>query len=151
ERELHSLQPLSPNPSLEKAARLISLDIEDSQVLQIPENVQPYLAAVSTSLPQQIETFAVFFSGMADLSQFEPIASSSAIQKESLTQVGIATREAKFQGVEGLLAVVMVSPSFSNTYEDAGQEARPPTVSRQPPSYTGEDLWQAVQNYRRAQ
>lgn len=151
ERNAQNLSSLKPNASLEKAARLLSLDIEDSQVLKIPEDVSPYLSSVSTALPTQIETFSVFFSGLADLSQFEPVASSSAIQAATFTEVGIATREATIQNVEGVLAVVMVSPAFSNSYDDAGQEALPQTVSRQPPTYTGEDLWQAVQNYRRAQ
>lgn len=151
ERAANGLEPLESDTSLQKAARFLSLEMEDSQALEIPDDVKPYLASVSTSLPNQIETFAVFFSGLAGIEQFEPVASSSATQDPSFTRVGIAVREAEFQNTEGQLVVVMVSPDFSNTYEQSGQAALPPTVSEQPPSYTGEDLWQAVQNYRRAQ
>lgn len=150
QRETNEVSPLVQNASLEKAARLLSLEMEDTQELQIPGNVRPFLSAVSTTLPEEIETFAVFFSGVTDASQFEPVASSSAVQDPRFTQVGIATRQASFQDTEGVLVVVMVSPDFRNTLENSGQEALPPTVSQQPPSYTGEDLWEAVQNYRRA-
>jgi uncharacterized protein YkwD len=149
-RIAQGLPELQTNTSLEKAARLLSLEMEDSQTMEIPENVRPFLSAVSTSLPPEIETFAVFLTGLGNLDQGESLASSSALSSRKFTEVGISQRTATFEETRGTLVVVMASPPFANTYEKSGSEAKPPTVSAQPPTYTGQDLWMAVQNYRRA-
>lgn len=149
-RATENLRSLSANSSLEKAARLLSLEIEDSQAIEIPQNVRPFLSSVSTELPPEIETFAVFLTGTNGIEQVERIATGSALYSPEFTQIGIAARPATIQYSEGLLVVVMISPDFANKYESGGQEVQPPTVSAQPPGYTGQDLWTAVQNYRRA-
>lgn len=146
ERKNQALNLLEINPSLQKVARLVTLELEDQQSLDIPDNLQPLLTSVNPAIPSQVEAISIFVNNHQGVEKVLEEVDSQLFSNQSYTQLGVATREAKLQQQNGTLIAILASPDF----------APPPTPSSQKntrtavPEYTGQDLWQAVQNYRRA-
>ncbi len=146
-RQENKLPPLVENTTLTKTARLATLEVEDNNSLDESVDYESLLKAVSLDKPPEIETLTVFVTGFGDFSQAMDLEKSKLLSDQTFTQVGVATRQANLQEVEGIIIVITTSPSF--TQPDIQTSTQQSATTKQP-TYTGQDLWLAVQNYRRA-
>lgn len=143
------LAPVHANTTLEKTARLATLEIEDSQDIQMQPDYQTLLNAVSLTTPPEVESLTFFLTGLGEIASVLNESQAQLLTDANFTQVGIATRSATIDNQSGIIVVILASPDFR---EEPAQDANTPTTRNQvaSPSYTGQDLWTAVQNYRRA-
>lgn len=140
ENDLHTFEE---NIILQKLARLLTLEAEDSGSLSQSENTGDILRTLSPTTPRSLES-AIFFIPVG--SSFDPYAelqNNSAVLESDYRHFGVATRSAQFEGEAG----TMLAISFSTPFQRAVAPA-PKTAAK--PTFTGQDLWQAVQNYRKA-
>lgn len=147
-RTEHSLPLLQDNVTLQRLARLLTLEVEDTQSLSVPADTSEILSRLTPVPPKNIEII-VFFApySLPDLDLTTQLASSAALLSKSTTQVGIATRSGTLDrspGVFGVVALARTFPSEPPTLQPANRN------SARQPSFTGQDLWLAVQNYRKA-
>ena len=169
-RTENNLDPLNENTTLEKTARLVSLEIEDAQDINTEINYERILNAVSLTKPPEVEGFVIFLAGVGKPDDILADNESRLFSKAIYTQIGVATRSATIAEEDGLIVVILSSPEFyqppnnpqvntqvitddSNDIQGAVTGSVAQTSAGQLPkefSYTGQDLWQAVQNYRRA-
>lgn len=140
------LAAFNPNQSLQKVARFITLELEDQQSLTIPDNLQDLITSVNPSIPPKVEAVTAFLPTDSSLDTVLTEVSAELIENQNYTQLGVATRAAKLKNQDGTLVVILASPPFAAPATPAVNSAPNAT----PAEYTGQDLWQAVQNYRRA-
>ena len=144
-RTENNLKPLQENATLQKIARLLTLEVEDNQTLSVADQARTSLSLLSSAQPKLLESSTVFFPKYAEVDLPSLAASTSSILNGQLREYGIATRSGTFQDQKGIILVMLFSSTFSG---GAVQPATQQSTSR--PTFTGQDLWQAVQNYRRA-
>lgn len=166
-RSDNDLKPLIANTTLEKTARLVTLEIEDAQDIKTNISYETILNAVSLTKPPEVEGLVIFLSGAAQPDNVLTDNESRMFSESVYTQVGVATRSAVLNEVSGVIVVILSSPDFgqpmsepqANTQVVANNNSGALTGSVVLPEnnqipkefkYTGQDLWQAVQNYRRA-
>ncbi|MCD8485120.1 CAP domain-containing protein [Candidatus Woesebacteria bacterium] len=139
----------SANQALEKFARLLTLEIEDQNSLQL-ENTNRILESLTTTPPEKVEILSLFapLSGNFDLKT--ELAEDEVFANKNLTEFGIATRSASLGSTSGTIVSLVLSTPFTDTVspQTAQTQSQAPVQAR--PTYTGEDLWAAVQAYRRA-
>ena len=133
------LQPLNRDPQLDQAAKLIAMSIlgsaSDSDILPIDQ------AATAVGYSYQTITY---LAGTYPLPPTSPIPeafaqkTSDELIKKSYQQFGLFQQ---IQADEVLVVAILASPS-----EKPKVTAAP---SRVVPSYTGAELWQEIQKYRR--
>lgn len=158
QRQSAELAAPQTNTTLEKAARLIALAVEDQQQLTTDLSLPELLKAIGTKQPPELENLTIFVSGFGDFQQamIDPEKPSKLITQADYQQIGVAVRPAEFQGEIGNIIVILSSPDFVNEAEEKemSRDEAPAAVRPAPPAttptFTGQDLWQAVQNYRRA-
>lgn len=142
-RQQNEKKPLLENTTLDKLARLVALEAEEQGSLQVPENTSSILRSLTPLPPEKVEIIMLFIPTIGTPPQLEEqLASSSALLNNSILYIGIATRSAVIEDVSGTLATLAVSNSFSN------RAPQPQSNTTTRPNFTGQDLWQAVQNYR---
>lgn len=147
-RAENEVATLSAHIALEKYARLITLEIEDQDSLAL-ENSQEILLSITTRPPKKVEILSLFAPAYGEFEFSSELTIEDVLLREDLTAVGIATRSATLHGAPGTIITVALSSAFPEKEEPFVQE----NTSTQPsarPTFTGEDLWAAVQNYRRA-
>lgn len=144
---------LEQSDSLERVARLVAVDLVDRQSLEGSDVASEWLDLLGTTAPEQLQTLAFFWPNEVDNQLWEnAIATPESVLQSDLRLVGIATRSATFQKTNGVLAVWLLSPALPKL------EVAPTLIpiDSQPlepaayPTYTGAELWEAVQLYRRA-
>ncbi len=141
------LRPLTEDTTLNKLARLIALEAEENASLAVPQNMAELLQALIPTPPKNAEVIILFAPSIGTAPNIpEQLASSSALLNSQTTLLGIATRSATLEKTNGTLAAIVLSSSFSTRAPQPRTEGGAPTR----PTFTGQDLWQAVQNYRRA-
>ena len=140
---------LKTNLTLSKLARLTALEIEDSQKLEIPESL-PDLAKSLTPTPVRLLQALVVFSPHDRQITFASSLDASTLSNAQLTLVGVATRSATFvyesTPLTGTLGVIIVSSNFSTAIPQPQITSSKPQES----PFTGQELWDAVQNYRQS-
>ncbi len=147
-RAENTVATLSAHVALEKYARLITLEIADQETLAIGSS-QDILNSITTRPPQKVEILSLFAPAHGEFEFFSELSSEEVLLREDLTAVGIATRSATLQGAPGTIITVALSSTFPEKEDPYVQKS----ISPQPPArptFTGEDLWRAVQDYRRA-
>lgn len=145
-RTNQNLKALTENTTLNKLSRLVALEAEEQNSLDVPENTAELLRSLTPSPPEKVEVIILFIPSIGTVPNLEEqLASSSAVTNKNTLYIGIATRSATLQKVNGTLAVVTVSSSFSTRAPQPQTQAQ-----TNKPNFTGQDLWQAVQNYRSA-
>lgn len=148
-RAEQNLATLSAHITLEKYARLLTLEIEDQQSLAL-NNSQDILLSITSQPPQKVEILSLFapqgmFSGKEELNE------ETVLLRDDLSFIGIATRTATLHSVPGTIITIALSSTFPENQEPTFTSTNTPeqtTTTR--PTFTGEDLWKAVQDYRRA-
>ncbi len=145
-RTEHTLSLLNQNATLKRLARLLALEAEDSQDISVPTETSDIMKRLTPSPPKNIEVILLFApKNVPGLDVRSQLASSSALLSKNTTEIGIATRSATIEEVPGVLSVITVASRFPS---------EPPTVKQSTstarPTFTGQDLWAAVQNYRKA-
>lgn len=142
----NNLPDLSHSEALTKFARLLTLEVEDQQTLEL-ENTQEILAGLVPQPPKRVETILLFLPSGGRLDWQTQLQSETVLQEEQFTQIGIATRSAEYQSTEGIIAALIVSTDFPSPKPSQTQTNTPVSAR---PNFTGQELWQAVQVYRRA-
>jgi len=148
QRQAKGLSTLQENTTLTKTARLATLEVEDNDSLETEIDYGALLKAVSLAKPPEIESLTVFVSGFGDFTQAIGLEKSKLLTEKNFTQVGVATRLATIQQTNGTIIIITASPPFAES--DASPQPQTTSGTRKP-TFTGQDLWLAVQNYRRAQ
>lgn len=147
-REEHNLDLLEENMTLKRLARLLALEAEDAQSISVPSETSEIMRRLTPAPPKNIEVILLFApKNTLSLDLTAQLASSSALISSGTTQIGVATRSATFDNIPGILGVVTVASTFSSE-PPVVQPVQPNQLRR--PLFTGQDLWQAVQNYRKA-
>jgi uncharacterized protein YkwD len=142
----NTLKPLTENTVLSKLARLTALEAEEQGTLDVPDNTATLLRSLTPTPPEKVEIIILFAPSIGVTPNLEEqLASSSGMLNKSMLYIGIATRSATFDNVSGTLAAIAVSSGFSTR---APQPQTNSGATR--PTFTGQDLWKAVQNYRSA-
>ncbi len=136
----------SANNTLEKFARLLTLEIEDRGELSV-SNSQEILDSLTTNPPQKVEILSLFAPNRGRFSLSDELSQEESITNTALTELGVATRSAMLEGVPGTILTIILASEFPS--EQLAPSA-PTQASTRAPTYTGEDLWSAVQTYRRA-
>ncbi len=140
---------LSAHVTLEKFSRLVSLEIEDQQDLALT-NTQEILQSIASRPPQKVEILSLFAPSVGEFDIGAELAEEDVLYREDLTSVGIAARTATLRSIPGTIITIALSSDFPETVEPVSQPTTQRTTGITPPTFTGEDLWTAVQNYRRA-
>jgi uncharacterized protein YkwD len=145
-RREQELPEMAENVTLQKLTRLLALEIEDSGELRSPDTTSDLLKTLTPNPPRRIETKLWFVPDGAAIDMKEQLGSASAVLDKQIRSFGAATRSAQLSGQKGTILVVALSTPFSSTV--ASPPPRPPGAQRA--TFTGQDLWTAVQNYRSA-
>lgn len=145
-REERELPAMAENVTLQKLARLLALEIEDQGVLAQPESADDVLRTLTPNPPRRLETLLWFVPDATAFDAYTQLSSASSVLDSRLRSFGAASRQAQVEGQEGWIVIVTLSSSFSSTVASPPPQA--PSGSR--PTFTGQDLWAAVQNYRQA-
>jgi len=148
ERHNHDLPSAENNATLEKTARLVTLEIEDNQDINADLDYETILNAVSLTKPPEVESLTLFVSGYAQIDQTLADSQAQVLSQSEFTQIGVATRSAKLGDQSGVIVVILSSPAFRDGTPSPSSQTK--TAVQTYPTFTGQDLWQAVQNYRRA-
>lgn len=146
-RAQENIATLSAHLTLEKYARLLTLEIEDQESLAI-ENSQDVLYTLTSQPPKKVEILSLFAPESGKFNLAEELMNEAVLLREDLTEVGIATRSATFKSVRGTIITIALSSTFPE--KEKPQTQQQTTQTRTVPTFTGEDLWAAVQAYRRA-
>lgn len=140
-RAQSELPPLVENTTLDKLARLLALESEENQSLTIPDNTTEILRSITPSPPEKVEVILLFVSSLGQPPNLEEqFASSSALLQKSITNIGIATRSAELENTSGTLIAIALSSRLASR--------APMHTTTNQATFTGQDLWTAVQNYR---
>lgn len=170
-RQEKQLTPLKNNSVLQKLANLSALEIEDQNSLQAPLNLNDWLAGYSTTQPPNLEFFSALVDSQSSVQQILSDAEHNPNQESPTDQpfwltnkianLAVTTREAQLNNQSGILIVMIGSADFSDpnakttqTAQSSSTEANKTVEVNSSEStstnFTGQDLWQAVQNYRQA-
>lgn len=147
-RKAADFPSLALNDSLQKVSRFITLELEDQQSLDIPNNLQTLLININPAIPPRVEVLTAFIARGGSIAHLDEQIGQLVVAQPTYTQLGVAVRSASINGTSGELIVIMASPPFAEPVLNSSTAAI--TQPSQPPAYTGHDLWQAVNNYRRA-
>lgn len=146
-RTSHELKTLSENTTLDKLARLTALEAEEQGTLDVPETTGEVLRSLTPTPPENVEIIILFVPTIGTTPNLEEqLASSSAILQKNTLYIGIATRSATIEKTNGTLAAIALSSNFSTRAPQPLIQTNTQKSSR--PTFTGQDLWKAVQNYR---
>lgn len=152
-RRRYEVPILEQTDGLERVARLVAVDLVDRQSLVGSDVASEWLELLGTTAPEQLQTLAFFWPDQNHAQLWEDaIATPESILQPDLRFVGIATRSATFQKTKGVLAVWLLSPALPKQVlatVPISNESQP-QESVTVPTYTGAELWEAVQLYRRA-
>ncbi len=141
----HNLATLTANTTLTKLSRLLTLEAEDNKSLDSPLSTKELLLSLSPNQPRQIDTRLWFVPASTAVDWAAQLASDSAVLNPDYRHFGIATRSAALAGEPGTIVLLTLSTPFNSVVASPAPRATAAT-----PTFTGQDLWQAVQNYRQA-
>jgi len=137
-RQQQDLPSLTSNQSLNQAAQIILYDLLSHQSLT--PKIQPEEAVNLYGFDYQtITSFTAILPPHQDLSSFPEL--DQLVQEHQYTHFGLAQKEDTLDSSSGLVFVIILAQPTTNTPA--------PTITTTPTYYTGVDLWQEIQLYRR--
>jgi uncharacterized protein YkwD len=148
ERVSRQLDPLIPNDTLDRVAKLGIFSAEDSQDLNIRDDIDTLLNSLGTKRPTKFDAMLVFVPIFQNLDRVWTASLSASLQPDT-KEIGIATRSGILEGIPGTYVSVLVSSIVNNPIKVQSAKTKvedTPALA----SFTGADLWQAVQNYRQS-